>query len=293
MNSMTENKQNEIIFQMGLNLRQYQEIEKIIKHLIRCSSQTIYINDKVTDTPQVNIWSNRANLEKTTLGNLLVQLEQTQNEPNYKDYDDDIHVAQISLSYHVSLIAFFDIDKFEYDFQQIIDDRNRFIHHFDSISKQDDDLLNHLKSMYQRAETFKQKHLIPCSEQLKKAIENALKECIKIMDNYKNNWNRLTAYGIFEDIYHKHKRSDGWAVWRVLIQDIQDNHPDILMGLRKESSFSSKNTAWTKIIQESYPKWQFMEENTAKGGKRLLVKVDNSQITLSDKYHALDITEIS
>lgn len=296
MNLITENKQDEITFQMGLNLRQYQEIEQIIKRLILTSSQTFkatsWVNDvnETFDKPKLDIWSNRANLEKATLGNLLAQLEQTQHEPNYQEHDD-IHVVQASLSYHVPLITFFDMNKFECDFKQIVADRNQFIHHFNSISKQDDDLLTHLKSMYQRAEDFKQEHLIPCSEQLKKSIENCIDEYIKILNNYKNNWSRLTASGIFEEIYHKNKRSDGWAVWTILIQDMQKNNPDILIGLRKESSFSSKNTAWTKIIQECYPRWQFMEENTEKGGKRLLVKVDNSEVALHDEHHILAVSE--
>lgn len=296
MNLITENKQDEITFQMGLNLRQYQEIEQIIKRLILTSSQTFkaisWVNDvnETFDKPKLDIWSNRANLEKTTLGNLLAQLEQTQHEPNYQEHDD-IHVVQVSLSYHIPLIAFFDMDKFERDFKQIVADRNQFIHHFNSISKQDDDLLTHLKSMYQRAEDFKQEHLIPCSEQLEKTIKNCLDKMIKIGDMHINNWSRLTASGIFEEIYHKNKRSNGWAVWTKLIQDIQKNHPNILIGLRKESSFSSKNTAWTKIIQECYPRWQFMEENTEKGGKRLLVKVDNSEVALHDKHHILAVSE--
>ena len=293
MNLITENKQDEITFQMGLNLRQYQEIEQIIKRLILVSSQTFKatsgINDdnEIFDQPKFDLWSNRANLERATLGNLLAQLEQTQHEPNYKDHDDNIHVVQVSLDYHIPLIAFFDIDKFERDFKQIVANRNQFIHHFDSISKQDDDLLTHLKSMYQRAESFKQEYLIPCSKQLKKIIENVIDESVKILGNYKNNWNRLNASGIFEETYHKNKRSNNWAVWAILIQDMQKNHPDILMGLRKESSFSSKNTTWTKIIQECYPRWQFMEEYTKKGGKRLLVKVDNSEIALQDKHNTL------
>ena len=296
MNLITENKQDEITFQMGLNLRQYQEIEQIIKRLILTSSQTFkatsWVNDenKIFDKPKFDLWSNRANLEKTTLGNLLAQLEQTQHEPNYQEHDDT-HVVQASLSYHVPLIAFFDMNKFDCDFKQIVADRNQFIHHFNSISKQDDDLLTHLKSMYQRAEDFKQEHLIPCSEQLEKTIKNCLDKMIKIGDMHINNWSRLTASGIFEEIYHKNKRSNGWAVWTKLIQDIQKNHPNILIGLRKESSFSSKNTAWTKIIQECYPRWQFMEENTEKGGKRLLVKVDNSKIALHDKHHILAVSE--
>ncbi len=288
MNLMTKNKQDEITFQMGLNLRQYQEIEQIIKRLILISSQTVKVTlwidgeNEIFEQPKLDLWSNRANLEKTTLGNLLAQLKQTQQEPNYKEHDD-IHAAQASLDYHIPLIAFFDMDKFERDFKQIVADRNQFIHHFDSISKQDDDLLTHLKSMYQRAEDFKQEHLIACSEQLEKTIKNCLDKIIEIGDIYINNQSRLTASGIFEEIYHKNKRSDGWAVWTKLIQDIQKNHPNILMGLRKESSLGSKNTAWTKIIQECYPKWQFMEECTKKGGKRLLVKVDNGKIALQDR----------
>ena len=167
MNFITENKQDEITFQMGLNLRQYQEIEQIIKRLILNSSQTFKATSRLNDDNETfDLWSNRASLEKTTLGNLLFQLDQTKNEPKYKEHDD-IHATQISIHYHISLIDFFNIDKFEDDFRQIIADKNQFIHHFDSISKQDDDLLTHLRSMYQRAENFKQEHLIPCSEQLK------------------------------------------------------------------------------------------------------------------------------
>lgn len=112
MNLITENKQDEITFQMGLNLRQYQEIEQIIKRLILFSSQTFKatsgINDdnEIFDQPKFDLWSNRANLERATLGNLLAQLEQTQHEPNYKDHDDNIHVVQVSLDYHIPLIAF-------------------------------------------------------------------------------------------------------------------------------------------------------------------------------------------
>ena len=90
MNLITENKQDEITFQMGLNLRQYQEIEQIIKRLILVSSQTFKVTSGINDDneifeqPKLDLWSNRANLETTTLGNLLAQLEHTQHEPNYK-----------------------------------------------------------------------------------------------------------------------------------------------------------------------------------------------------------------
>lgn len=113
MNLITKNKQDEITFQMGLNLRQYQEIEQIIKRLILTSSQTLkttsWINDdnEVFDQPKFDLWSNQANLEKTTLGNLLAQLKQTQHEPNYQEHNDNIHEVQISFSYHIPLIVFF------------------------------------------------------------------------------------------------------------------------------------------------------------------------------------------
>lgn len=288
MNLFNSNIQDEITFQMGLNLRLYQEIEQIMKRLILTSSQTIQTTSlKNTQSqdftqPVLDVWSNRANLEKVTLGGLLTQLEKTDKGSSKNKDSQDVNGIQIALSYDISLITFFDMAEFEKDFKQIVFDRNQFIHHFESIASQDDELLDYLKDFYLRAKEFKDKHLIPCSEALKEHIIKAIDWQISMLRDYEQNHYRLIAYSHFDDIYQMHKRQDGWIIWSVLIQEMQKINPNILNGLRSESNFVGKHTPWTKIIQDIYPKWEFMEEDTAKGGKRLLVKVDNSILKLKN-----------
>ena len=36
-----------------------------------------------------------------------------------------------------------------------------------------------------------------------------------------------------------------------------------------------KNVPWHKVAKDIFPKWQFKEETTDKGGKQLLVKINN------------------
>lgn len=286
------NIQDEITFQMGLNLREYQEIEQRIKHLIHISSQTLEVVLSIDDEnetfgePQIDIWSNRASLEKITLGNLFSQVTQTGNEPHYQEYQDDIDGIRYSFSHHIPLVTFFNMAELEEDFKQIVLDRNRFIHHFHRIGQTDNEILNSLKEYHQRVLQFKNKHLMRGLRKVEECIYDRIDNLRQIGTEYVQisfeNWNRLTAYPIFEEIYQQQKRKDGWALWSVVMQEMQKNHVNILTGLRDESLFTSKNTAWTKIIQGIYPEWQFKEETSAKGGKRLLVKVDNSVLKLKD-----------
>lgn len=278
-------EQDKLTYQMGLNLRKYQEIEQIFKQIISISSQTFdmkkNINQKVE--PKFNIWSNQANITKATLGNLLPQLENTEGEPKYQDnHIENPDLIQISFSYHIPAVVFVDREKFALDFNQVVQDRNRFIHHFPNESDQNI-VLEQLQQEYERAEKFKENHLVPCFNEVIKNIDFIIAEWIKHIKVFKINFGRLGAYKLFDQIYQKYKRPDGWAVWVSMIQEMQKEHPDILSGLRKESSFLSKNTAWTKIVQEAYPNWQFREEDTLKGSKRLLVKVDNSLLNLREE----------
>ena len=277
--------QDKLTYQMGLNLRKYQEIEQIFKRIISISSQTFYMKANIRQEvePELNIWSNQANITKATLGNLLPQLENTKDEPKYQDdHLEDSDLIQASLSYHIPAVAFVDKEKFALDFHQVVQDRNRFIHHFPNESDQNI-VLEQLQQEYERAEKFKENHLVPCFKEVMKNIDFSFSEGAKLSKLIFLNFGRLGAYELFDQIYQKYKRPDGWAVWVSMIQEMQKEHPDILSGLRKESSFLSKNTAWTKIVQEAYPNWQFREEDTLKGSKRLLVKVDNSLLNLREE----------
>lgn len=286
------NIQDEITFQMGLNLREYQEIEQRIKNLIHISSQTLHVISQINDKnkifgePQIDIWSNSANLEKTTLGNLFSQINLTENEPHYKKYQDDIDKIRCSFSYHIPLAEFFNMAELEEDFKQIVLDRNQFIHHFYRIGQTDDEILNFLQESYQRVLQFKNKHLMHGSQRVEICIQNQIDDLFKGSTKYVKlhfeNWSRITAYSLFEAIYQKHKRKDDWAVWSVVMKEMQENHANILIVLRNESPFISKNTTWIKIVRDIFPKWQFKEEISIKGGKCLLVKMDNSVLKLKD-----------
>ena len=61
------NIKNEVSYQMGVNLNQYKKIEYMLKSLIRVSSKTV----QLTKEGEPNIWSNRDNVAKSTLGTLL------------------------------------------------------------------------------------------------------------------------------------------------------------------------------------------------------------------------------
>lgn len=281
-------KQFEIPYQMGINLQKYQEIEQIFKRIISISSQTVYVKLPIQSfnkdsRPELNIWSNQTNIANATLGNLLTQLEKTENEPKYQDS----HVAnpeliQVFFSYHVPIIKFVDKEKFALDFKQVVQDRNRFIHHFPNKDNQDA-ILGQLKEEYERADKFKENHLIPFLNTIINHIEyNTQPEIIKQIKIVVLNFGRLSAYELFEQIYEKHKRPDNWAVWASIIQEIQKEYPYVLSNLRQESSFVGKNVALNKIIKEAYPNWQFMKENTPKG-KQLLVKIDNSLVNLREE----------
>ena len=118
------------------------------------------------------------------------------------------------------------------DFKQVVQDRNRFIHHFPNKDNQDA-ILGQLKEEYERADKFKENHLIPFLNTIINHIEyNTQPEIIKQIKIVVLNFGRLSAYELFEQIYEKHKRPDNWAVWASIIQEIQKEHPYVLSNLR-------------------------------------------------------------
>ncbi len=272
---------------MGLNLQKYQEIERILKHIISFSSVTVHITHPTKSpnnlNPELNIWSDQEDITKATLGSLFAQLEKTEHEPNYKDnFIDNPELTRISFSYHIPTVCFIDKETFYLDFKQVVQDRNKFIHNFPN-EMHPKDVLCKLEEEYNRADRFQENHLRPCLNTLRKRIDNLLPEIVKQGLIMISNYGRLSACDVLDEIYQKHKRKDGWALWTSIIQEMQKEHPLILSSLKQESSFDGKNIALYKIFQEAYPRWQFMQENLPKGTKRLLVKVDNRELNLREE----------
>lgn len=270
------NIKDEVSYQMGVNLNQYKKIEYMLKNLIRVSSKTVQLTKK----GEPNIWSNRDNVAKSTLGTLLQQIEKVNKENieegtdgDNSDNNDDV---RMSFSYDIAIV-FPDFDKFKEDFSQIVSQRNYLIHHFymeDGYTPEE--ILERLKQEYKLAEDFIQNHLLPTAHNM----DGRLKRISQNMESHFLNSERIIAYFIFLQIYEQNKRADDWIVLPTILQKIQKEYPSFLEFLKEGSCYKGKKATWKNILHEAYPEWEFKEEITKKGGKRVLIKIMPSDIVL-------------
>ena len=270
------NIKDEVSYQMGVNLNQYKKIEYMLKNLIRVSSKTVQLTKK----REPNIWSNRDNVAKSTLGTLLQQIEKVNKENIEEDTDgdnsDNNDDVRMSFSYDIAIV-FLDFDKFKEDFSQIVSQRNYLIHHFymeDGYTLEK--ILERLKQEYKLAENFIQNRLLPIAHNM----NSKLKRISQNMESYFLNSERIIAYFIFLQIYEQNKRADNWIVLPTILQKIQKEYPSFLESLKEGSCYKGKKATWKNILHEAYPEWEFKEEITKKGGKRVLIKIMPSGIVL-------------
>ena len=271
------NIKNEVSYQMGVNLNQYKKIEYMLKSLIRVSSKTV----QLTKEGEPNIWSNRDNVAKSTLGTLLQQIEKVNKKEDIEEDIDEKNSdnndnVRTSFSYEIPII-FPDFDKFKEDFSQIVSQRNYLIHHFymeDGYTLEK--ILERLKQEYKLAEDFIQNHLLPIAHNM----NSKLKRISQNMESYFLNSERIIAYFIFLQIYEQNKRADNWIVLPTILQKIKKEYPSFLEFLKEGSCYKGKKATWKYILHEAYPEWEFKEEITKKGGKRVLIKIMPSGIVL-------------
>ena len=249
----------------------------MLKSLIRVSSKTV----QLTKEGEPNIWSNRDNVAKSTLGTLLQQIEKVNKKEDIeedideKNSDNNDNVGTY-FSYEIPII-FRDFDKFKEDFSQIVSQRNYLIHHFymeDGYTLEK--ILERLKQEYKLAEDFIQNHLLPIAHNM----NSKLKRISQNMESYFLNSERIIAYFIFLQIYEQNKRADNWIVLPTILQKIKKEYPSFLEFLKEGSCYKGKKATWKNILHEAYPEWEFKEEITKKGGKRVLIKIMPSGIVL-------------
>jgi len=215
------------------------------------------------------------------LGTLLQQIEKANKK---KDIEEDIDEKNSDnndnvgtyFSYEIPII-FRDFDKFKEDFSQIVSQRNYLIHHFymeDGYTLEK--ILERLKQEYKLAENFIQNRLLPIAHNM----NSKLKRISQNMESYFLNSERIIAYFIFLQIYEQNKRADNWIVLPTILQKIQKEYPSFLESLKEGSCYKGKKATWKNILHEAYPEWEFKEEITKKGGKRVLIKIMPSGIVL-------------
>lgn len=266
---------DKVIYQVGLNALQYQEIERTAKRLIELSDYTVTSSDISKDRPTPISWSFNpsVNTTKNTMGSLVSLLCDLQDVDENKESDDK---DEFKISFKMSH-GVIDRQRIQNLFQKIITDRNNFTHHFENYyvdpnsnsKKSHDEVLKILRLEYRDAEYLLEK------------LKNELVVKIDFIRDYiRLSFDIMTIDEIantFDAAYQSCKRNDDWAVWQQVMNFV---HKESEAQTSIESLKKQRNIKSTKnILKLIFPKWLFREEPT-KNGSRILVKVDNTSVNI-------------
>lgn len=274
---------DKVIYQVGLNALQYQEIERIAKRLIELSDYTVSSsltsNDK--NTPISWSFNPSVNTTKNTMGSLVSLLCDLQDVDENKESDDK---DEFKISFKMSH-GVIDRQRIQNLFQKIITDRNNFTHHFENYyvdpksnsKKSHDEVLKILRLEYRDAEYLLEK------------LKNELVVKIDFIRDYiKLSFDIMTIDEIantFDAAYQSCKRNDDWAVWQQVMNFV---HKESEAQTSIESLKKQRNIKSTKnILELIFPKWLFREEPT-KNGSRILVKVDNTSVNIDNSFPKIE-----
>ncbi len=266
---------DKVIYQVGLNALQYQEIERTAKRLIELSDYTVTSSDISKDRPTPISWSFNpsVNTTKNTMGSLVSLLCDLQDVDENKESDDK---DEFKISFKMSH-GVIDRQRIQNLFQKIITDRNNFTHHFENYyvdpnsnsKKSHDEVLKILRLEYRDAEYLLEK------------LKNELVVKIDFIRDYiRLSFDIMTIDEIantFDAAYQSCKRNDDWAVWQQVMNFV---HKESEAQTSIESLKKQRNIKSTKnMLKLIFPKWLFREEPT-KNGSRILVKVDNTSVNI-------------
>lgn len=261
----------QIALQIGLNTLKYQEIEKNIKLLIKQSSQGFVVDFR--EQLAIDVRENAVSLNKITLGNLLLKLDEAKQD-NIMPLPDTPGAQMLNVSYHVPPLAHAEQAEWAAQFEQIVQARNQLIHHFEDTYAHDtqERIIQRLQQDFQAAEQFNQQ----IKQRLNEVKMQGLSTMIRGLEWYRTNLAMVAAALAFEQVYAACVRDDGWAVWTLMLSKMREQHADTLAQLKAE--YPQQNI--TDIAKQLYLNWQFSQETTAKGGTRVLVRVDNSAMSV-------------
>lgn len=265
------NFNQDIILQVGYNTLKYQELETNIKKLIKQTSQGFVVDFRQPEMG-IALRENTVSLNKITLGNLFAKLDEAKQAhimPN-----EQPEPQTLNMSYHIPPFAADEQDKWASELEQIVAARNRLIHHFEEYYAhyQDVDLLIILQQEFAQAEQFNMQIL----QRLNEVTVQGLHSMIRGLEVYRANWVLVSAAVAFEQVWAACVRLDGWAVWTLILAKMREQHSEALQQLQE--AYPNENI--TQIVKQCYPNWRFSQETTDKGGVRVLVQVDNSEMNL-------------
>lgn len=265
---------DKIIYQVGLNMLKYQQIEKVAKNLVIFSDYTFGSSSTSEDEPIS--WfplTPTINTTNTTMGGLIRLLCDIQSMDKDKEIEDSNEIKiSIKMSHRV-------INRYEIEtlFKKIVTDRNKLTHHFNYFfspnsrnMRADDEVLERLKNEYENAEYL-----------LKKLQQELSTKIDFIIEYLKISSEAITinqVADVFDKAYQECRRNDGWAVWQQVISLVYKtpNSKTSIEDLKKKINRKQTKSA----LQFIFPNWQFSVEPT-QNGSRVLVKVDNTIININ------------
>lgn len=211
------NPSDKIIYQVGLNMLKYRQIEGVSKNLIIFSNYTF--GSPSTSKNEPISWSITPNINTTkmTMGGLISLLcdVQLMDEDEDIEYSNEIKIS-IKMSHRV-----INRDRIEVLFKKIVTDRNNLTHHFDYFlmardqdEESDNKILERLQNQYDDA------------EYLLKQLQQELSAKLDFIETYlKYSLETMTISqlaDVFYEAYQSCKRSDGWAVWQQIMHFVYE-----------------------------------------------------------------------
>lgn len=272
------NSSDKIIYQVGLNMLIYQQIEGVAKKLALFSDYTF----SSFSTPKENTspWFIKpaTNTEKMTMGSLAKLLC---SEAQNIDIDDKLDIGNNSsyaiFSYKTAK-KIRNTQNIETIFEKVVTARNNLTHHFFQFlipisdnGKSHKNILEQLQCEYKDAE-----YLLQNLQQELLLTTSSIK---KYMDSLEVT-NIINLSSIFNNAYQKYKRKNGWAIWsEVLSFANKDLESKAYIALIKKDLKLEDTQDLLKIF---FPNWEFEDEST-QHGSRILVKVDNTKIVITNR----------
>ncbi|WP_296244307.1 MULTISPECIES: hypothetical protein [unclassified Psychrobacter] len=277
------NPPDKIIYQVGLNILKYRQIEGVAKNLVVFSDYTF--GSSSSPNKESRLWPiiSNVNTTKMTMGGLTSLLGDVQIMDEDEDIEDSNEIKiSIKMSHRV-----INRHKIEALFKKVVAARNELIHHFDCFlnpSHQNEEsnskVLERLQSEYEDAEYL----LAQLQQELSFKLDF-------IMESLKFHSEAMTINqlaDIFDNAYQECKRNDGWAAWQQVISYVYKTSDSKASIEKLKEKTSRKQTK--SALQLYFPNWQFIDEPT-KNGARVLVKIDNTAVNLVNNFPKIIISD--
>ena len=276
---------DKIIYQVGLNMLKYRQIEGVSKNLVTFSNYTFSSSSTPKNEPIS--WSiiPNVNTTKMTMGSLISLLcdIQIMDEDGDEESEDSNEIKiSIKMSHRVINRC-----KIETLFRKVVTDRNNLIHHFDYFlrikdkdERSDNKVIERLKHEYEDADYL-----------LKQLQQELSRKLDFIINNLKFSLEAITINQVadyFEEAYQVCKRDDDWAVWQQVLNFVykKSEAQTSIESLKKQRNLKSTKN----ILELAFPNWLFKDEPT-QNGSRVLVKIDNTAVNIDSSFPEIIISD--